>query len=1328
MLLTHGPRLVGVVAASVLLLAVSAYGADWPTCQRDNARSAVTSERLALPLSPQWVFKSPWPPARGWDEPEHGEVWSYGVTRVGRVRYDDSFPVAAVGDAVYFASSAENKVYAIDASGAAVRWIFYTDAPPRLAPTVWDDKVYFGCDDGFVYCLRAADAALVWKFRAAPGEACVLGQGKIISLWPVRTGVLVDGGIAYFAAGLFPAEGLYLYAVRADDGTLVWRNDSFDQGGRGNISPQGYLLASRTKLFVPSGRISPAAFSRQDGRLLFEVESGWGLIGGSYAMLSDDFLYSGTQLVMGYGPEDGKRVFSWFRGRRVVVDKGIAYLVTDSEMLAIPQDAMPEASREVDKLRESFWNNRNEIRAYQRAQQELAGGEENGSRRDRVVKELERLRPKYDAYLEVERMVSRYLDRACKWRLKCEVPDALILAGDVLFAGGEGRVVAVDAVTGKQVWTAGVSGNARGLAVADGRLLVSTTTGNVYCFAAGSNLAAGAAKIIAPAAKAPPYPADGLSRFYAQTADEIVRRAGIRKGYCVVLGGGTGRLACELAKRTELTLCVVEPDDRKVAEARKALSRAGLYGPRVSVRHGSLASLPYPPYFANLIVCEEALLGGRISTPAKEVLRMLRPLGGVAYVGRPSWAKGLGTPLDPGDLRRWLSDLDESTAGIAIDGNWARITRGELPGAADWSHQYADAGNTACSGDRVARAPLGILWFGDPGPKKMIERHARAPAPLSTGGRMFILGRDLVMAYDAYNGLPLWQRELPGSRREGLPMETGSMAATRESLFVLAEEKCLRLEAATGETRQTYCVPPRQDGQQRRWGWIAVAGGQLFGSRTQSDRPYRSWPEPRYHISESVFAIDLATEKVKWVYDGEQIMNVSLAVGDGKLFLIDSAVTEQQRRQAVRRPVKEPGEEDRPLVDRKGQPVPRDVRLVAALDASTGAKRWELPLDVTDCVVGPESSPVAGGEISLIYTRGVLLLCSAPWNGHFLKEFEAGKFSRRSIIALSGDDGKRLWSARKGYRSRPLVAGSTIYAEPWAHDLRTGQSKLRSHTLSGRPEKWEIWRGYAGCGTMAAAANTLLFRCETIGYYDLAGDHGVVRFGGQRPGCWINFVPAAGLILIPEGSSECVCPFAIQCSLALYPRQANRGWGDFTVRKPLSPVKHLAVNVGAPGDRRDRQGTLWLAWPRKGMLGSDVDLWMPYWGPSEKFYHHRLDAMKIDGTGRSWIYTSGSRGLEKLGFRLIDEGQPPAKYTVRLGFAEPEPLQAGQRVFHVWLQGKQVLKDFDVVREAGGPRRAIIKQFRDVEVSDVLRLELTPSGDAITRPPILCGLEAIEQP
>ena len=80
------------------------------------------------------------------------------------------------------------------------------------------------------------------------------------------------------------------------------------------------------------------------------------------------------------------------------------------------------------------------------------------------------------------------LKTAFRWQVPLRCDQALILAGDLLFAGGNGQVAAIEAASGKTVWTAQVEGVAKGLAVAGGRLLVSTDKGLIYAFGrAGSS-------------------------------------------------------------------------------------------------------------------------------------------------------------------------------------------------------------------------------------------------------------------------------------------------------------------------------------------------------------------------------------------------------------------------------------------------------------------------------------------------------------------------------------------------------------------------------------------------------------------------------------------------------------------------------------------------------------------------------------------------------------------------------------------------------------------------------------------------------------------------
>ncbi|HKQ39821.1 MAG TPA: malectin domain-containing carbohydrate-binding protein, partial [Verrucomicrobiae bacterium] len=55
-----------------------------------------------------------------------------------------------------------------------------------------------------------------------------------------------------------------------------------------------------------------------------------------------------------------------------------------------------------------------------------------------------------------------------------------------------------------------------------------------------------------------------------------------------------------------------------------------------------------------------------------------------------------------------------------------------------------------------------------------------------------------------------------------------------------------------------------------------------------------------------------------------------------------------------------------------------------------------------------------------------------------------------------------------------------------------------------------------------------------------------------------------------------------------------------------------------------------------------------------------------------------------------------ATYTVRLHFAEIYWTQAGQRKFHVNINGTRVLTDYDIVAAAGAPNKAVVRDFTAV--------------------------------
>jgi hypothetical protein len=177
-------------------------------------------------------------------------------------------------------------------------------------------------------------------------------------------------------------------------------------------------------------------------------------------------------------------------------------------------------------------------------------------------------------------------------------------------------------------------------------------------------------------------------------------------------------------------------------------------------------------------------------------------------------------------------------------------------------------------------------------------------------------------------------------------------------------------------------------------------------------------------------------------------------------------------------------------------------------------------------------------------------------------------------------------------------------------------------------------------------------------------------------------------------------------------------WTFNSLRDSSAPLRRIGLNLGAPGDRMADDGTLWLEWPVVG-------------GPSPKFTltatppkpeTFRMHSTQILAGNMHWVAASGAVGLERL---VLDLGKSDDErsWTVRLHFAEPTGVGEGGRVFNVSLQGKVVLEDFDIVREAGGPRRAVIREFRGVRAGKTLQLDFAAKAGS----PVLCGMEVVAE-
>jgi glucose dehydrogenase len=222
----------------LLTIASPSQAEDWPTWRHDRLRSGVTKEKLHLPLKPAWVFRS-----------RQSSQAIKPTNAPHMAGFPDciqfNLPMIAAGNSLFFSNAQDGRVVCLDTTSGKMKWEFVAGGAVNRTPMFWKEKFYVGSDDGNVYCLDASSGKIIWTFRAAPHDRHFLAYGKMISVWPVRTDVLVDKGVAYFAAGIFPHEGTFLYGVDAHTGKLLWRNGTqCENSGQLSLAPGGHLFVT----------------------------------------------------------------------------------------------------------------------------------------------------------------------------------------------------------------------------------------------------------------------------------------------------------------------------------------------------------------------------------------------------------------------------------------------------------------------------------------------------------------------------------------------------------------------------------------------------------------------------------------------------------------------------------------------------------------------------------------------------------------------------------------------------------------------------------------------------------------------------------------------------------------------------------------------------------------------------------------------------------------------------------------------------------------------------------------------------------------------------
>jgi hypothetical protein len=281
----------------------------------------------------------------------------------------------------------------------------------------------------------------------------------------------------------------------------------------------------------------------------------------------------------------------------------------------------------------------------------------------------------------------------------------------------------------------------------------------------------------------------------------------------------------------------------------------------------------------------------------------------------------------------------------------------------------------------------------------------------------------------------------------------------------------------------------------------ACAGDTLFGTLANTEHlvTYRFRPgDMRTQFTEStlLFAMDARTGRLQWRYQPEHsIRHNAVAIGNGRVHLIDRPIAVGDRRQEKKRGVPDAGDVHPPGT-------------LVALDATDGSVLWKTDDDVY------------GTVLALSPEYETLLMCYQDWRFKLASE-RGGR-----MAAFDAATGRRRWEIEAPYTTRPIINGRTVYLQPGAWDL-----------LSGEPKDFTFSRSY-GCGIPSGSRHLMLFRSATLGYVDLLRGNETENYGGIRPGCWINTLPAGGLVLMPDATDRCTCSYLIKASIALAPGRA----------------------------------------------------------------------------------------------------------------------------------------------------------------------------------------------
>ncbi len=1109
---------------------------DWPQFKKDNYRSANSAIPLELAsLGEDWKYQAPQMPSPAWYGPAKEDTYAKSGPLPSMRDYDLSYYPIIVGTNLYYGSTSDHAIHCIDTKTGEEEWTYTTGGPIRVAPVFHDGKLFFGSDDGFAYCIKANSGKLVWKYTPAEDQSKkVMNNNALISFWPIRTGILIEDHIAYFGASLLPWKDSYFCAIDIKtgkpqgEGTYIKKHE--------NLTLEGAMASTGSKIIQPQGRISPIFFDKKSGASKGQLAG----TGGCFVLVTPEknIVHPNNTRAKGISEtigdfaskvdqKDKKNAdyMSFKDGKEMVVSGDFSYILTD-----------------------------NSISAY-----------------NRKTKKIVWLKRSYKAH-------------------------RIIISGDVLYVGATDAVYAVSTKNGYPLWETPVKGAVYALAVADNALFASTGEGYIYCFRSGKGentlfaenkdkpasiekeakivkkdelaelkLVAGpfantiaenkveiqfvtedavksvinwgddsgkvtinedkASKnhkividnvrkdfiyeyqIIVDDKKTRYYEFDNFFNYEEHQVTKSLKKAESKlvsfvedskvskNGLAIVFGVKNKQQALELASVPGMKVLMFDTSETKVQSLREELQQTEIYGAKVSVHYAKdLSDLPITNDIANIVY-----VNNDSESSTDEVIRLTKPKG---YAVLEKESSDYSEYLNHATS---LWQVDHSSKD-----DFEVLKKAPYENVGKWTHQYGLPDNSAYGGESLFGSmetnDFEIQWMGRPGPRFQTDRSGRKPSPLAVDGKMFVQGRERVIALDAYSGHVFWSKELPGFNRMNVIRDCSNWVADEDFIYTVINDNLVKINNENGDIDAIIPVEKSENNKPNDWGYISVTNNLIIGSTIPKGGSYfnyyggEGWYDKQSGaltdkvVSYKLFAKHVKTLDNVWVYENSSsyIINSTITISGNTMSFVES----RNPRFKLSK-------------DLRADPSIFKNLYMVSLNTETGKVNWEKPINIEP---GVAVFYMAGGK-----SHNVLV--SSIKGKYYIQTYNAitgALIWKKEQKWFSGDHG--------GHLGKPAIVNNRLLIKFNIYKLDTGELQEQKLPKAGH-----------GCASYALTEQSAFYRGGSVTQFNFDTDK-FTQWDRLRPDCWISTIPAQGLVLSPEAGGGCSCGNWLETSMVFTPK------------------------------------------------------------------------------------------------------------------------------------------------------------------------------------------------